>query len=379
MSFDLNLFGNKLSRCRKHLQLSQQEVASQLGFELERVKALEDGAQEPTGDEIFILSDFFKQDYRFFISNEQKSSSEQVDILYRKFGTEISKQDRWTIQEFIFLCECEEYVLQGIEFERKVFNFLPSGNFFKQHGTDGALALRIFLNQDKNQIITDVYFTFRRIGLHVFRRRLVNSNISGLFINHPFAGRCVLINYDDDIYRQNFTAAHEVGHAIFDHQDNVNVSFIGESTKDLREVRANMFASKFLVPEDLTSTLKKITWTEEHIINTCIKLKVNPQVLLISLKQSGNISEDVFDKFKRIKIPSSSKEDPELAGLPQKIKNAKQVLLDLGLSSFYVRSCHEAYSKGLISANRLAEMLLTNEIELPVLLTHFNLKLHNDY
>ncbi len=69
------------------------------------------------------------------------------------------------------------------------------------------------------------------------------------------------------------------------------------------------------------------------------------------------------------------KEDPELKGLSEKIAMAKMQVLERGLSATYVRKCHEAYSKSLISQSRLAEILLTSEHELPVILALFNLKL----
>src|SRR5882757_4432222 len=111
MSLDLNSLGNKISRCRNHLQLSVSEVSQNTGLPEDRIQDIEKGQIEPSGDEILILADFFKQDYQFFISNQQKSASEQIDVLYRKFGNDFSKEDRWVVQEFIFLYECEQFVL----------------------------------------------------------------------------------------------------------------------------------------------------------------------------------------------------------------------------------------------------------------------------
>jgi hypothetical protein len=86
---------------------------------------------------------------------------------------------------------------------------------------------------------------FRSIGIHVFRRRFDNSSISGVYVKHPVAGSCVLVNYSEDIYRQRFTAAHQAAHAISDQDEEVIVSFV-LANNDLREVRANTFAPSFL-------------------------------------------------------------------------------------------------------------------------------------
>ena len=53
---------------------------------------------------------------------------------------------------------------------------------------------------------------------------------------------------------ERFTATHEVGHAIFDSTEQVVVSFT-KSGKDLREVRANAFASNFRLPASLLNAV----------------------------------------------------------------------------------------------------------------------------
>jgi len=94
------------------------------------------------------------------------------------------------------------------------------------------------------------------------------------------------------------------------------------------------------------------------------------------MKQSNLISKEQYDNFVNLRIPKSEKEDPELRNLSDKIKIAKKELLEKGLSSFYVSKCYEAYQNGIITERRLAEMFLTNEIELPKILEKFSYKLN---
>jgi transcriptional regulator with XRE-family HTH domain len=187
MSFDLNLFGNKLLRCRDNLQLTQSEVSEKVGIELPRLKQLEEGKITPTGDDVLILADFFKQDYQFFITNDIKSAIEQVQILYRQHGSAFSKQDRWVIQEFLYLCECEQQVFNLNNVNSIPFNYIPQGTHFKSHGVQAAAKLRQSLGLNTDSLIIDIYGLFRKLGIHIFRRKLQNSSISGLFINHPKA------------------------------------------------------------------------------------------------------------------------------------------------------------------------------------------------
>jgi transcriptional regulator with XRE-family HTH domain len=110
MALDRKFFGEKLKRCRSQLELSIAEVQQKTGIDEARLTKLEEGELEPTGDEVLIFSDLFRQNYNFFISNQQKAASEQIDILYRRFGGDFAKEDRQAIQEFIFLCENEQFI-----------------------------------------------------------------------------------------------------------------------------------------------------------------------------------------------------------------------------------------------------------------------------
>src|ERR1700733_14598457 len=138
MAFDRKFFGEKLKRCRSQLELSIAEVQQKTGIDEARLTKLEEGELEPTGDEVLIFSDLFKQNYNFFISNQQKAASEQIDILYRRFGDDFAKKDRQAIQEFIFLCENEQFIFNKLQTEKIDFNFVPEGTYFKKHGEEAA-------------------------------------------------------------------------------------------------------------------------------------------------------------------------------------------------------------------------------------------------
>ena len=57
-----------------------------------------------------------------------------------------------------------------------------------------------------------------------------------------------IVNINEDVYRQRFSAAHEVAHAIFDSDQSASVSFSSAGKDDLLERRANRFASCYLMP-----------------------------------------------------------------------------------------------------------------------------------
>ncbi len=371
MTFDLVLFSSKLKRYREQFETSVDEVSRATGIPTQALASLEHGERRPTGDEVLILADYYKCDYQFFISNEQLAPFEQTETLFRRYGDEFSKEDRWAVQEFLFLCECEEFLLSLIpRRDLKPFRFVKIGTYFKGHAESAAVRLRGHLGYSSNQVGSDVYDDFRCLGFHIFRRELGNSNISGLYIKHPMAGKCILVNYSEDVYRQRFTAAHETAHAILDEEEDFVVSLISDSDisdKSKRvEFRANTFASRYLMPPEFLSQIPDSRrWTPEKAIDWASRLKVSTEALAYALKNANLISEFVEAQIKSVRVPLEMKIDPELPGtLALGSRQRREQSLKRGLSTFYVGLCFDAYDQSFISVGRLAEMLLVSEREL---------------
>jgi Zn-dependent peptidase ImmA (M78 family) len=365
MALDLHLLATKLRKYREQLEVSIAELAQATGIANDRLTTFEEAAATPTGDEILILADFFRCDYKFFISNDRTAPFEETETLYRKFGGQFSKEDRRAVQDFLFLCECEQdlFSVRGMPKPKKLL--------FRTERTDAqraeiaAAKFRQQLGLDFNEVDIDVFDAIRRFGIHVFRRRLRNSTISGLFIMHPMAGKCILVNYTEDVFRQRFTAAHELGHALLDDDQDFVVSFATDQRAQ-REVRANAFAARFLMPPDFLRAIPEAhTWTEQKILYWAERLHVNPEPLCYALRHARLLQHHQVERFRALKIPSSSKHDPEISpSLPPKSRERIERLLWRGLSSFYVKLCFDAYYQGHISAGRLAEILLADESEL---------------
>jgi Zn-dependent peptidase ImmA (M78 family)/transcriptional regulator with XRE-family HTH domain len=367
VAIDLMAFGNKLERYRKQFNLSFEEISNATGISLDRMTSFEAGQVEPTGDEILIFADYFKCDYKFFISNEKLAAFEQTELLFRKHGEDLSSEDRWSIQEFLFLAECEAFLQKELHKNpESIFDFHPTGQHFKTHARDAADSLRHHLGFSEKEVLTDGFMAFRNIGFHIFRRRLKNSSISGFFIHHPNAGKCVLVNYSEDIFRQNFTLCHEAAHAIFDYKNEFVISFSRFNPDDLVEIRANAFASNFLLPPKiLLSIPEPDKWDESKAINWATKFQVNTEVLANALSSANIIDKSVADFIKSFKVPRDLKIDPELSGeLPPKTRQRKEKLIEHGLSMYYVHLCFEAYRQGIVSLQKVAEMMVVEESDL---------------
>ncbi|WP_434347659.1 helix-turn-helix domain-containing protein [Myxococcus virescens] len=366
MSLDLRNLADKLRRYRQQFDATLPQVAESTGIPVEAMAALERGELSPSGDQILILADYYKCDFKFFISNDRLAPFEQTENLFRRFGDDLSAPDRWSIQEFLFLCENESFLAEELgRVPRDAFEFTKRGKFYKRHADEAAKALRTFLGYKSHEIPADIFHDFRRIGIHIFRRHLENSNISGIFIKHPTAGKCVLVNYSEDVYRQRFTATHEVGHSILDDKEDFVVSFKRWNREDLVEIRANAFAGHFLVPAAALAKIDSASLTPDSIVDFADRLRVNTDTLVFALKREGILTEVAARSFMGLRIPKGSKIDPELPPtLSARGRQTKHDLLRRGISTHYAQLCFDAYRQGVVSLGRLAEMMLGTEKEL---------------
>lgn len=367
MALDYQLVARKLLQARELQSLDLEEVGGAVGIAASRINQIELGQAKPSGDEVLILANFYRHDFRDFLDESRPAPFEQIDILYRRHGDVFSPQDRRAIQEFLYLCEIEAALDAELGGIKDSFYFIPRGSHFKSHGEPAAKALRSMLGYASNEIPRDVFNDFRRIGIHLFRRRLASSDISGLYIEHPIAGHCVLINYDEDIYRQRFSACHEAAHVIFDSSESVMVTFRQGATfhkeGNLKEIRANRFASCYLMPPD---QLPRITqWTSEQAIEFAQQFRVSTTALSIALREAGIVDESTARNIRSVKVPFTEKIDPEApANLSERQKARRLALLERGLSDYYVGLCFEAHQRGLISAGRLGEALLADHADM---------------
>ena len=87
MRYDNIQIAQKLLRSRNNMGYSKEDVSRLAGISIDRIDVLETGKVEPSGDEILILADVYKEDFRYYVSNQNLSSAETVEELYRLNGS----------------------------------------------------------------------------------------------------------------------------------------------------------------------------------------------------------------------------------------------------------------------------------------------------
>ncbi|MFG6100754.1 XRE family transcriptional regulator [Leptothoe sp. EHU-05/26/07-4] len=370
MAFDYAVLGKKLKDARESLLITPQESASRLQIDLQEYLDIETGRNRITGDQLVLLAVMYRRDFRYFVTGDYPSAESEVQEMFRQ-NAALSKSDRIAIQEFIRLCEYEDLL------EREIFQHQPkkipdygqhpfSHRYFKRQGEEASTFERERLQLLKGPI-ENIFELIRNQGIHIFKRQLEDKNISGLYINHPIAGHCILINYLDDLYRQNFSAAHEYCHALFDSSQGQEVTYLKSSNnRSELEWRANSFAGNFLVPKQKIESDYSPVDTYDAWIGLIRQIadrfRVSSQVIIIRLSElkwiDGNLQKRLF-KERRLVIKHNEKFDPETPPtLSSGMREKSTQIIRQGLSWHFIDLCTEAYRRGEITYHKLLDMML---------------------
>lgn len=370
MAFDYAVLGRKLKDARESLLVTPQDSALRLQISLQEYLEIEAGRNRITGDQLVLLAALYRRDFRYFVTGDYPSAESQVQEMFRRNAV-LSQSDRIAIQEFVRLCEYEYFLEQEI-FHREPLLIPNYGEFsfnhrhFKRQGEEAASFERERLILGK-QPIENIFKLLRNQGIHIFKRQLEDKNISGLYINHPVAGHCILINYLDDLYRQNFSAAHEYCHALFDSSQGQEVTYL-KSSNDRAELewRANSFAGNFLVPKQRIELDYSPANTYEAWISLIRQIaerfRVSSQVVIIRLSELKWIDRSLQEQLiqdRRLVIKHDEKFDPETPPtLSSGIRDKSTQIIRQGLSWHFIDLCTEAYRRGEITYHKLLDMLL---------------------
>lgn len=366
MSFDYKLLGRKIKEARESLLIEKDEIAKYLRCSVEEYEKIESGELNSIdGDTIIIISQVLEMDFRYFVSGDYVSAESQVKELFRQNG-DITKNDRKAIRKFIRLCE-EKHNLEDLLSRQKPMPYDYSKYEFKSdnHKYQGITAA--YLERERLKIddsINDIYGLLRKQKIHIFRRKLEDSDISGVYIKHPIAGHCVLINYSDDLYRQNFSMAHEYCHVLFDSGKEQSITYFNREM-DYVEIRANNFASNFLLPDKgIESINTDISYEEliKIILDICNHYNVSSKVVIYRLK-GKRFSEKLIERLlkdERLIIPKSDKIDPELAGASKNLHERLKKIIESGISLEFIELVRNAYQQNEISYGKMLECLQMN-------------------
>lgn len=351
----------KLKEARESLKLTQEEVSSRIGLSRTAIAKIESGGRFVRSYELDELSKIYCENVEYFLDEDIENIWDKfTSILFRE--SNISASDISNVHSAI--STCDEYLRLETSLEIKNIVNMPKWLLPIENKLD-AVNQGIHIAQEErkrlnlgNDPIGTLEPYIENQGIRIIFRHL-GEGISGFFIFDYQNSPWIFINSEDYDWRRNFDLAHEYAHILFDSEIEINVDFRGQfrkgrpKKKDLKEVRADVFASNFLVPEggikDFCNNLsiQKNDFSVHAISQLCNYFGVSYEVIIWRLYN--------------IKMLSSDKKD-ELLRKSDLVKSAKTKPAQYRL----IHLLTEAYRQYKISIGKMAEMLdqpITETIE----------------
>ena len=202
------------------------------------------------------------------------------------------------------------------------------------------------------------------------------EDIAGLFITDPTAGAdaserlaVMLVNSVDTFGRQRFTTAHELGHHLFEDAELFWVDYRGGN--DMKEKRANAFASCFLMPAGgVHQVMRQLgpvpadedgrhNWVAAFVVEVSLRFGVSVESatfrcrkleLISAADQAWAESERAHRLLGRVKRTS----DRDALEAHQNVVAPPPALVEQALF---------AYSEGMVGIGPLAELWLADDAE----------------
>jgi len=252
MAIDQVELGKRLKQARETCGMTQDQVAREMELARATIAQIESGLRSVSGLELSRLSYIYARDVREFLSDEFSSDSLAAVLLRADVGVDDG------IQEALRDCVALGRQLRdletnlGINRTTNTVTSYPSvllGSKWDaiQSGTAAAQEERRRLGLGTAPL-GDVPSLLESQGI---RTGLITmpAGVSGLMMSHPDVGLFVVVNSEHHPVRQRFSLCHEYAHLLLDRAQMGHVSKESERA-NLSEVRANVFAACFLMPDE---------------------------------------------------------------------------------------------------------------------------------
>jgi Zn-dependent peptidase ImmA (M78 family)/transcriptional regulator with XRE-family HTH domain len=248
-----NLY-TRLRQAREAVGLTQEQVAETVGLPRTAVSLLESGQRDVTSTELHALARLYGRRLHDFFTEDFDPAQNLLLALRSVGASELSAE---TQREVLHLCQEVGHALRSLE--RLLGIPVPhreasSGDSSGPNSAWDALERgeqiaheergRLGLGTDPAPDLVDL---IERQG--VLTATLdIPTDVEGLTLNHPELGPFIVINRSGrNRSQRRFALAHEYAHVLLDSAQRARVTHRSHQD-DLREKRANRFASAFLMP-----------------------------------------------------------------------------------------------------------------------------------
>jgi len=300
---------------------SREEVANRLKTSIDVVEAIEKGERDPTLRQLRELSNAYKRPLAtFFLSEPIKEPPMPKD--YRMLADRKDVFDKKTIQVIRKARGLQEV---GAEL---LINFNNSGQSKVKHlktsDNPERIALKyretVNLTVDAQKNFKNSYdffnylrTAFEEMNILVFQFSMPVEDARGFALTDENPN-VIVINSADSIEARIFSLMHEFGHVLLG-ETAINLPDITTTTKHKVERWCNLFASEFLLPEDLA---KDVFESEEEALAETTTLnrlsrryKVSKGMLSVKMLKLQFISNKVYEEILGRYQPSDKESKPD--------------------------------------------------------------------
>ena len=286
--------GKRLADARLRTELTQEAVADALRVPRSAVSQFESGNRQVTSLELVELARLYRVDIRDLV--EGRNPTAEVMALFRgRRGVGDQDVDE-AVADVLPICQAVSDIEDELEHANpatavrrpQAYPIRAIDGTPRSQGQSLAQLERSRLGIGASPI-DDLSHLLLHNGLIVAEHALPDS-VSGVFLSVRSGRAFVLVHEDESFGRRRFSLAHEYCHALVDSHDGVVVSRAGASTG--RELRANAFASAFLVPkEGILELLSREGVTREsldfrHAAKLAARFMVSYDAAVVALDQA---------------------------------------------------------------------------------------------
>jgi Zn-dependent peptidase ImmA (M78 family)/transcriptional regulator with XRE-family HTH domain len=364
MEFTREQLAARLKDARRHLGLTQAQVAERLGMHRPTVSEIEAGRRAVTSEELYRFSRIYERPVSSFL---RESPGDQVErVLFRKGGI-ADPTARIAVRRFAERCRTERELeeLLGLEPRasgRPTYRVRPPRAVMDavKQGEQIAERERIRLGLGIEPLRNPLDLMERQ-GVRIAPLEgVAEDGLDGIYFETEGLGACVGVNTDADGwtgFRIAFTVAHEYAHWLL-HDVEAEPLRPMRFTKDLREVRANAFAAAFLMPREgvqryfaaegmLGRSGQIDRLTPADIVRAMDYFGVSRPALQFRLKTLRLISEAIHEEARSLEF--------SVTGIAKALGLALRTEFDL--STRPTDMAIRAWRQGLITTGRAADLL----------------------
>lgn len=248
---------NRVKQAREARGLDFERAAKLLAVDVEHLQSIEDATHDVDVSELTKLAKVYGVSTRYFISSQEADfeGTDSTHFLLRSSGLNGHKfpPELYGFEDFA------RHLLHIVDITGET---LPQPNLPTIEFTDDETptveqavhALKEHWGLDNTPIAPRLFDLLEENHLLVYREPVLDTTIAGAYWELSAGYSLIFVNAKDIPWRQVFTAAHELAHALF-HQSTAIQRYSQPEDSNTQERLANAFAAELLMPKSVVNEM----------------------------------------------------------------------------------------------------------------------------